>query len=70
LAGLEVVLVHCAGLPQASVLAGHVHFPPSHVVPPEHTTPQAPQLLSSASESMHAPAQFASPAAHSATHVD
>jgi hypothetical protein len=69
LAGLEVVFVHWAGVPHASVFGGHVQVPPAHTVPPAQTIPQAPQLLGSESLSTQAPAQRVSPAPHVSVHV-
>jgi hypothetical protein len=63
LAGFEAVLVHCRGMPQPYVLGGHTQAPAWQTVPPEHATPQAPQLLLSVLASIQAPAQLVSPVA-------
>jgi hypothetical protein len=43
---------------------GTMQFPPEHVEPPEHTTPQPPQLFGSLLRFAHEPPHTVKPPAH------
>jgi hypothetical protein len=62
------VVVSTQAPPQFVLPAGQVQLPPTHVAPPMHVVPQAPQLVELVFVLTHEPLHGVVPAAHIAWH--